>query len=230
MNRTLAFAIAALSLAGGSAGAQVPVRPDGGITVVGRASLTATPDVLHVWVVITPATQPMAAHPAPSANLEAPSNAVVAALKDAGATDTELSADAIAQGMAGTVSARLVHPNAASETALRHAAESAVAAYPQVRIAVVRITGTFDDCTAVERKLQTAAIADARSRAQQLASASGVKLGAPTAIATQPMQGASPPCQPSGWVDAIGDRYGLRPPPGQFEYGLAVSMTFAIAH
>ncbi len=99
--------------------------------------------------------------------------------------------------------------------------------FPGTALRGLRTTLGLANCADVERRLQTAAIADAHARADRLASASGVSIGPPTIISPGGLRGYAFPCDLDRMPQGFGAGGDL-PEDGNVEFGLFVNVTYSI--
>jgi uncharacterized protein YggE len=229
--RTIAGILVCLCTYPAAGGAQSFPRDIPGITVSGRAVLTARPDRLFVSAVLSPA-QLATKQPLPT-DMEAAAAAVVAALRGAGVDDATVSYIIDPFGTRRSISGTIHDPTAANFAAVSHVVSDALQHYPDIAIRGLRTALRLANCTDVEKRLQTAAIADARARAERLATAAGVSIGAPTVITPGALPGYPFPCEGSQMVVNGMPQDGLSlvgelPENGDVNYGLFVNVTYSI--
>jgi uncharacterized protein YggE len=176
--KPIAAVLAAACLAAAAAtptGAQT-VPPAAGISVQGHGVVRRPADVARFTVIVGDRQNP-------AAGLGG-ADALVAALKRAGVADAAVSnpiGNVVSAQAFATVTGSVRVPTPASVRALVAAVESDVSASAVV-IQNVNFALGLDDCSAAQAIADQAALDDARARAQRLASAAHVELGAVVAI------------------------------------------------
>jgi uncharacterized protein YggE len=213
-------ALLCLAALTGPTAAQEFGHPVPGITVTGRATLLAHADVLYVFESLTSA-------PNGPSDIDGASAAVVAALQSAGAISASTGDVIDGHGLQGrSITATVREPTPAGLTKVSQAIAEALQRFPgTVQQSFMPVLG-LTHCEEVEGRLHAIAIADSRARAQRLANAAGVNLGAPTAIAPGALAGYFFPCSPSR-ARPLGVATTL-PEDGNVEFGLYVNVTYSI--
>ena len=217
-------AVAAVTRAGDAPAAAGDL--ENGITVQGTASVTAVPDRASLWIGVE--SQGETARAALAANA-AEMRRVLAALKAAGATDlqtqyvsvsTRLNETGGVQGYSAHNSVSATVPQLARVGAVIDAAAAAGAN---------QISGpslTHSDPERLYRQALAAAVEDARTKAQTLASAANVSLGRVTAIVEG---GSAPQPMPLAADKAAAEELGSTPVEGgESAVSATVSVTFSI--
>ncbi len=154
----------------------------GGITVGGRAELRVVPDKAYFTVTIGYAQGRGTSNPATVAET------IAKALTSAGARGISTTPTGngnqlfLGQGGTYTIRGSLDRPTPERAAGLITAGDAAAAPYNDMRVQQLVVSPAFTDCGALDARLQTAALADARAHAERLAKAAGVKLGHVTAI------------------------------------------------
>lgn len=195
------------------------------VTVQGTASITAVPDRATLWVGVE--SQGDSARAALAANA-AEMRRVLAALRRAGATDLQTQSVSLSPRYveSGGIQGYSAH-NSVSASIMQLARAGAVidAAVAAGANQISGPTLAHGDTSALYRQALTAAVADARTKAQALATAANVSLGRVTAIVES---GAAPP--PLGHLAAKAADEAVSTPieSGEGEIGATVSVTFAI--
>jgi uncharacterized protein YggE len=229
--RTIAGTLVCFCASQGPGGAQSFPRDVPGITVSGRATLTAHADPLYVSAVLGPASMPPKQQ-APT-DIDAATAAVLAALRGAGLGGATISYIVDPFGTRRSIAGTIHDPTAANFAAVTHVVTDALQPYPDVALRGLRAVLGLANCTDVEKRLQAAAIADARARAERLAAGAGVSIGAPTIITPGGLPGYAFPCEPSQMMpeglplEALSGVGGL-PESGDVTYGLFVNVTYSI--
>jgi uncharacterized protein YggE len=226
--RTVAGILLCFCAAPALGGAQDFPRDVPGITVSGRATLTAHADRLYVSAVLGSESMPSKQ---PAKDIDAAAAAVLAAFRRAGAGDAAVSYIVDQFGTRRSIAGTIHDPTAANLAAVTHVV-TALQPYPDIALRGFRAVLGLANCTDVEKRLQIAAIADARARAERLAGAAGISLGAPTVITPGGLQGYAFPCAPAQMMDervALDLSPGVGVPEGgDVNYGLFVNVTYSI--
>jgi len=198
---------------------------ENGITVQGTAAVTAVPDRATLWVGVE--SQGDSARAAVAANA-AEMRRVLAALRGAGATDLQTQSVSLSPRYVenGEIQGYSAH-NSVSATITQLARAGAVidAAVAAGANQISGPTLSHADTSALYRQALAAAVADARTKAQALATAANVSLGRVTAVVEG---GAAPAPLPFAAAKAA-DESGSTPiEPGERELSATVSVTFSI--
>jgi uncharacterized protein YggE len=195
----LTAAVVALLFAMTPVGAQSSATPAAGITVTGRGVVRVRADVMRVLAYIGPLPQRTApvrsgttadasgGAPAP-ADVDGAAEAIAKALRDGGVADATSGMTAYFNPVNRTraITGTLHNPTRATIDALVRAGNLAAAPYPNVTLQNLLLSFYVSDCDAAEARAQAAAFADARSRAERVAHAAGVRLGAVVAVNEPP--------------------------------------------
>jgi uncharacterized protein len=216
-------AVAAVTRAGDAPAAAGDL--ENGITVQGTASVTAVPDRASLWIGVE--SQGESARAAFAANATE-MRRVLAALKAAGASDLQTQSVSLSTRLTetGAVQGYSAH-NSVSATISQPARAGAVID-AAVAAGANQISGPnlfHGDAEGLYRQALAGAVADARVKAQALASAANVSLGRVTAI----VEGGSAPSPMPLAARAAADEASSTPiEPGERDIGATVSVTFSI--
>jgi uncharacterized protein YggE len=229
--KNLATFLALFLMCGAKASAQmVPMMPGSsglastvpGITVVGRGSASVPPDLARVTIRLMP--QQLANT---SATIEDTGRAVASALRASGVTDATYALPL--EGNLGptaqpAVTGSVVKPTRESVERIARATVKALPDnLPGIRTFAIGIAYFVTNCSAGEMRAQVAALADARARAEQAATAANVRVGQILAL-NESGSYLPPACSPASAASAQNAVFAQVP--GQDPYGpLAVTIT-----
>jgi uncharacterized protein YggE len=151
-----------------------------GITVTGRGTVRVHADELHFSATIF---SNAGRGPAVPADIDGAAEAIAKALRDGGVADAN-AGFAAATNLTGprAITGSLHHPTRDAIDALLKRGNAAAAPFPSVTLQNLNLNFLVDDCSEPEQRAQNAAIADAHARAERIAHAAGVRLGAPSNI------------------------------------------------
>ncbi|MBD5633883.1 MAG: SIMPL domain-containing protein [Candidatus Eremiobacteraeota bacterium] len=201
----------ALATASGASAQQAPVvrglTPAGGITVTGRGTASVAPDRARVTIQLFAGVGVAGTGTIP---VEDASNALRDALRANGVFDARevLPSGSISlRGASPAIVGTVAKPTRDRLEAIAHGVANAIPAKfaPMFSNGQLQIALISDDCSPDEARAERAAFADARERAQRLATIAGLHLGAVIAIAEpQSFQAAGCPSKPDA-VEANGN-------------------------
>ncbi len=164
-----------------ASGDTTPAQPDRTITVTGTGSVTAVPNEVSFSFGVT--TQSKTAAAALDANAEA-MNKVIAALKDAGVASTNLQTSSVSlspnTSSDGTQIVGYTASNTVSAT-IKDIADAGALVDTAVAAGANQVGGPFlsvSDTSGLYRSALKQAVGDAKTKAQALADAAGLTLGA----------------------------------------------------
>jgi len=195
MKRTI-IGLLLLLAAGRGAEAQVSpaaAPPSRGVTVVGHGSVSVPPDRARLVVRLFANQRPGT----PAGSLDEAGKTIANALRTAGVRDAAYVlplAGTIGPGSSPAVVGTVSKPTRESaERMTRDVFANLPESLPGVVSFQITSALIVDDCSAAEARAQTAAIADARARAERAASAAGLRLGAIESV-NESMTFPSPGC------------------------------------
>jgi uncharacterized protein YggE len=181
----LALAVALVAASISVAQAQVIV-PSTGITVTGRGAVRVKADEMRFTATLyaSGTRGSAAASPQPAVDVDGAAEAVVKALRADGIADaaTSFAGNFSAVNAQRTVLGTLQKPTRDKVNALLKDGSTAAAPFPGVALQNVSLGFLVDDCSGPEARAQEAALADARARAERIAHAGGLRLGAIMAV------------------------------------------------
>ena len=216
-------AVAAVTRAGDAPAAAGDLTD--GITVQGTASVTAVPDRATLWIGVE--SQGETARAALAANA-AEMRRVLAALRTAGATDLQTQSVNLSPRYVENGGIQGYAANNSVSATIRQLARAGAVIDAAVAAGANQISGptlTHGDTSQLYRQALTAALADARGKAQALATAANVSLGRVTAVVEG---GSAPSPMPLAAAKAADEASSTPIEPGEREVSATVSVTFAI--
>ena len=227
-----ALLLAAAALAGVAQprlahGAAVPAASDRTITVAGDGSVTTVPDRASFEFGVT--TQSATASDAMARNAAA-ANAVIAALKAAGVASADLSTSGVSLSpVTSEDGTRIVSYTASNSVSARIAlAKAGALVDAAVGAGADTVYGPSldrSDRKALYMQALTQALADAKAKAEALAGAAGLTLGAVQTIT----EGGTATPVPFGIKAAAGDSASTPIEPGTQEVDASVGVTYAVS-
>jgi uncharacterized protein YggE len=216
-----------------NAGQVAPAAPTGGITVVGQGEASGAPDQAQVMIgVETLATTVQEATDTNQANVAA----IMAALEEQGiaAKDIQTSNYSLwpeqrydESGPTGITGYRVSNQVNVTIRDINRVGDVLGAAMDAGANSIYGVSFSVDDTAALEAEARAAAIADARTRAESLASLSGLELGDVQMISEVVGQ----PVMPYGGGAYVAAESAVAAPgisPGQLNYNVQVQVTFGI--
>ncbi len=215
-------AVAAVTRAGDAPAAAGEL--ENGITVLGTASVTAVPDRASLWIGVE--SQGETAKAALAANA-AEMRRVLAALRNAGATQLQTQWVSLSPRLAENGGVQGYSASNSVSATIKQLAQAGAVIDAAVAAGANQISGpnlSHANPEALYRQALAAAVADARTKAQGLASAANVSLGRVTAV----VEGGSAP-SPMPLAAKAADE--AEAPPieaGESQVTATVSVTFSI--
>jgi uncharacterized protein YggE len=199
---------------------------ENGITVQGTASVTAVPDRASLWIGVE--SQGETARAALAANA-AEMRRVLAALRSAGATELQTQSVNLYPRLAENGGVQGYSASNSVSATVKQLAQAGAVIDAAVAAGANQISGpslVHSDPDGLYRQALAAAVADARTKAQALASAANVSLGRVTAVVEG---GSAPAPMPLAAAAKASDEAGSTPiEPGEREVAATVSVTFSI--
>lgn len=126
------------------------------------------------------------------------------------------------------MSATIRNPTTETLKNLTRGASDAIKSHPGTILQNVTAALGLSDCSDVEGRLQDSAVHDAAARAQRLAHAANVTLGAPTIITPAGLPGYAFPCRTSRTIPRFFVAESAFPLDGNVDFGLLVDVTYPI--